>query len=81
MPNGNLSAARARTLMPAQVDSLSIASNGSSATVSSGSTNKSEEKAPIKDERSDLLAAIRTGEKSIIVTNEILGLVHKIRSI
>jgi len=43
------------------VDSLSIASNGSSATVSSGSTNKSEEKAPIKDERSDLLAAIRTG--------------------
>lgn len=55
--------ARAHNLIPTQLDSVSIASNGSSATVSSGSTNKSEEgqKAPVKDERSDLLAAIRTG--------------------
>ena len=43
------------------LDSISLASNASSATVSSGSTLKSEETKPVKDERSDLLAAIRTG--------------------
>ena len=67
LPRTVLASLDPTTLVPQQVDAVSITSNASSATVSSGSTAKSDESAMsadqplIRDTRSDLLAAIREG--------------------
>ena len=67
MPNGDVTRSpktghNSSLTINHQSDAVSIASNASSNTISSGSTMKSDENgAPVRDTRCDLLAAIREG--------------------